>query len=251
MPVTRRLALSSVFAVILTSAITGSFRLPSHDALPRCMNTALAAFQTVRSPEEAAAIWKDLGDKAPNLARLQYPDFAFIAAYTFSFFVLATIGRRRPIRFAQIAGTLVMISAIVTALADIGENCFTLANINALHHGLPDAARVALMRHCSLTKWAACGVTLILLWWVFLPSRRGSALYRMLALTIAALSVISGSMGILGYWDNPKIELVLPFLAPALLLQIPLFWRYWDDVLGAHAAVADQSIEEWETNASK
>jgi hypothetical protein len=34
-----------------------------------------------------------------------------------------------------------------------------------------------------------------------------SALYRVLALTIAALAATSGSMGILGYWDTPKIEL--------------------------------------------
>jgi hypothetical protein len=224
---TRAWALSAVFAVILTAGITGSFRLPSPEALPRCMNSALAAFQTAQSPEEVASIWKDLGDKAPNLDEQQYPDFAFIAAYTFLFFLLATIGRHRPIRSSQIAGTLVMASAVITALADVGENCFTLANIAALHHGLPDAAQVALMRQCSLTKWAACGVTLILLWWVFLPSRRGSALYRVLALTIAALAATSGSMGILGYWDNPKIELVLPFLAPALLLQLWLFWSYW------------------------
>jgi hypothetical protein len=251
MPVTRAWPLSAVFAVILTAGITGSFRLPSPDALPRCMNSALAAFQTAQSPEEAAAIWKDLGDKAPNLTRQQYPDFAFIAAYTFLFFLLATIGRRRPIGSSQIAGTLVMTSAVITAAADVGENCFTLANIAVLHHGLPDTAQVVLMRHCSLTKWAACGVTLILLWWVFLPSRRGSALYRVLALTIAALAAISGSMGILGYWDNPKIELVLPFLAPALLLQLWLFWSYWNDVLATHSAVADQAIEEWKVNATQ
>ncbi len=102
------------------------------------------------------------------------------------------------------------------------------------------------MRHCSLTKWAACGVTLVMFWWVFLPSRRGSALYRILALAIAAFSLISGSMGIFGLWNVTKIELVIPFLAPALLLQIPLFWRYWDDILGAHAAVPGQPIEAWE-----
>jgi hypothetical protein len=250
MPLTRARAISAVLVVILTAGITASYRLPSPDALPRCMNSALAAFETARSPEEAAAIWKDLGDKAPNLAKQQYPDFAFIAAYTFLFFLLATIGRRRPIRSSQIAGTLVMASAVVTAVADIGENCFTLANIAAFDHGLPDAARVALMRHCSLVKWAACGVTLILLWWVFLPSRRGSALYRLLALATAALSLIGGSMGILGWWDNPKIELVLPFLAPALLLQLWLFARHWDDVLAAHAAVADQPVEEWDLHAA-
>jgi hypothetical protein len=249
MTVTRGVALSAVFAVIITAGITASFRLPSPDALPRCVDSALAAFQTAQSPEEAAAIWNELGDKAPNLAKQQYPDFAFIAAYTFLFFALARIGRHRPIGSSQVAGALVMVSAIATAAADIGENCFTLANIAALHHGLPDAARVALMRECSLTKWAACGVTLILFWWILLPSRRGSALYRLLALTIAGLSLISGSMGILGWWDNPKIELVIPFLAPALFLQIPLFWRYWDDVLGAHVAVASQSVETWEVNA--
>jgi hypothetical protein len=250
MPVTRAWALSAVFAVILTAGITGSFRLPSPDALPRCMNSALAAFQTAQSPEEAAAIWNDLGDKATNLSRQQYPDFAFIAAYTFSFFLLGTIGRRRPIRSSQIAGTLVIVFAVVTALADIGENCFTLGNIATLEHGLPDRAMVDWMRQCSLTKWAACGVTLILLWWVFLPSRRSSALYRVLALTIATLCVISGSMGILGYWDNPKIELVLPFLALALLLELWLFWSYWDDVLATHAAVPDQTIESWTVKAS-
>jgi hypothetical protein len=244
MPITRKWALSSVFAVLLTAGITGSFRLPSPDVLPRCMNSALAAFQTAQSPEEAAAIWKDLGKKAPNLRKQQYPDFAFIVAYTFSFFLLATIGRRRPIWSSRIAGTLIMMSAIVTAVADVGENCFTLANISALGHGLPDPSQVAMMRHCSLAKWAACGVTLILLWWVFLPSRRGSALYRVLALTIAGLCLIGGSMGVLGYWDNPKIELVLPFLAPALLLELWLFGSYLNDVLASHAPVANQSIEE-------
>jgi len=249
MPLTRAWALFAVSAVILTAAITGWFRLPSPNALPRCMNSALAAFQTAQSPEEAAAIWKELGDKAPNLAKQQYPDFAFIAAYTFLFFVLARIGRQRPIRSSHVAGTLVMVSAIVTAFADIGENFFTLSNIATLHHGLPDAARVALMRDFSLTKWAACGVTLVLLLWVFLPSRRGSALYRLLALTIAALSLVSGSMGILGWWDNTKIELVIPFLAPALFLQIPLLWWYWDDVLGTHVAIGSQPVEMWEVNA--
>jgi hypothetical protein len=249
MPLTRTWALFAVSAVILTAAITGWFRLPSPDALPRCMNSASAAFQTAQSPEEAAAIWKELGDKAPNLAKQQYPDFAFIAAYTLLFIVLARIGRQRPIRSSHVAGTLVMISAVVTAVADVGENCFTLSNIAALHHGLPDAARVALMRDFSLTKWASCGVTLVLLWWIFLPSRRGSALYRLLALTIAALSLVSGSMGILGWWDNTKIELVIPFLAPALFLQIPLFWRYWDDVLETHVAIGSQPVEMWVVNA--
>jgi hypothetical protein len=245
------MALSAVCAVILTAGITGWFRLPSPDALPRCMDSALAAFQTAQSPEEAATVWNELGAKAPNLAKQQYPDFAFIAAYTFLFFVLARIGRSRPIGSSGVAGTLVMVSATVTAVADIGENCYTLANIAALHHGFPEAFSVGLMRHCSLTKWAACGVTLVLLWWVFLPSRRGSALYRLLALTIAAFSVISGTMGILGLWDNTKIELVIPFLAPALLLQIPLFCRYWDDVLGTHWDIASQSIEAWEVNAGR
>ena len=91
-------------------------------------------------------------------------------------------------------------------------------------------------------------MTLILFFWIFLPSRLGSALYRLLALAIAAFSLISGSMAILGMWDNTKIELVFPFLAPALLLQIPLFLWYWDDVQGAHAAIEGQPIETWEVN---
>ena len=109
------------------------------------------------------------------------------------------------------------------------------------------AASVDLMRHCSLTKWAACGVTLVLFWWIFLPSRRGSALYRLLALSIAAFSLISGSMAILGMWDITKIEL-FPFFALALLLQIPLFCSYWADVDGSHAPVEGQPIEKWEVN---
>jgi len=248
MTVTRKMALSAAVAVILTSGLTVRIRLPSPDTLPRCLDSALVAFETARSPEEAASVWNALKDKAPNLAKQQYPDFAFIAAYTFLFFVLAAIARRRPIGSSRIAGKFVIVSAIATAVADVGENCFTLVNIATLHHGPPDAARVALMRDFSLTKWAACGVTLVLLWWFFVPSRRGSALYRLLALTIAALSVISGGMGILELWDNPKIELVIPFLAPALLLQVPLFWRYWDDVLGDHAAVVSPPIEAWEVN---
>jgi hypothetical protein len=141
-----------------------------------------------------------------------------------------------------------MVSTVVTAAADIGENLFTLKNVAAVQSRLPDEAQVALMRHCSLTKWAALGVTLVLFWWVFLPSRRGSAFYRLLALSIAAFSLIGGSMGILGLWDITKIELVIPFLAPALLLQIPLFWRYWDDVLGTHSAVVSPPIEAWEVS---
>jgi hypothetical protein len=61
--------------------------------------------------------------------------------------------------------------------------------------------------------------------------------------------MISGSMGVLGMWDITKIELVLPFLAPALLLQIPLFWWYWNDVLGANAEVEGQPIEVWRVSA--
>jgi hypothetical protein len=249
MTVTRAKTLSAILLVILTAASTAWFRLSAPDALPRCLDTVLVAFQTARSPQEAALVWNLLGNQQSNLAKAQYPDFAFIAAYTFLFLVLAAIGRRRPIGSSRIAGKLVVISALVTAVADIGENCFTLANVASLKHGLPDAARVDLMRHCSLTKWAACGVTLILLWWIFLPSRRGSALYRLLALTIAVFSMISGSMGVLGIWDITKIELVLPFLAPALLLQIPLFWWYWNDAHGTHAAVEVQPIEMWKASA--
>jgi hypothetical protein len=249
MTATRGKALSAVLAVILTAAFTGWFRLPPPDALPRCLNSVLVALQTAQSPQDALFVWKLLdANEQSNLAKAQYPDFAFIAAYTFLFLLLAAIGRRRPIRSSRIAGKLVVVAALVTAVADIGENCFTLLNVAALEHGLPEAARVDLMRHCSLTKWAACGVTLILFWWIFLPSRRGSALYRLLALTIAAFSVISGSMGVLGIWDITKIELVLPFLAPALLLQIPLFWWHWNDVHGDHAAVASQPIEKWEAS---
>jgi hypothetical protein len=248
MTITRRMTLCAIFAVILTAGITGWFRLPSPDALPRCLNSALVAFQTARSPQEAADVWNDLGDAKANLAKQQYPDFAFIAAYTSLFLILAAIARRRPIRSARMAGKLVVVAASITAVADIGENYFTLANIAALRSGLPAATQVDLMRHCSLTKWAACGVTLILCWWVFLPSRRGSALYRLASLTIAGFSAVSGSMGVLGLWDNTKIELVFPFLAPALLLQIPLFWHYWNDVFGTHAPVASQPIEGWATH---
>ncbi|HME35861.1 MAG TPA: hypothetical protein VKF84_11530 [Candidatus Sulfotelmatobacter sp.] len=216
----------------------------------------MVAFQTAPSPEEAKNVWKQLGDSTGkltkgqvNLRRVQYADFAFIAAYTFLFFSVANLGRQRPIAWSRIAGTLAMVSTVVTAAADIGENLFTLENVAAVQSRLPGEAQVALMRHCSLTKWAALGVTLVLFWWVFLPSRRGSALYRLLALTIAAFSLIGGSVGILGLWDITKLELVIPFLAPALLLQIPLFWRYWDDVLGAHSAVISPPIEAWEVTA--
>jgi len=248
MTVTRGKALWAVSAVILTAASTAWFRLPPPDALPRCLNSPLLAFQTAQSPQEAALVWNLLGNRQSNLAKAQYPDFAFIVAYTFLFLLLAAIGRRRPIKSSQIAGKLVVVSALVAAVADIGENCSTLVNVAALKHGLPAAAWVDLMRHCSLTKWAASGVTLILLLWIFLPSRRGSALYRLLALSIAAFSLISGSMAILGMWDITKIELVFPFLAPALLLQIPLFCWYWDDVDRSHAPVEDQPIEAWEVN---
>src|SRR5437870_13100979 len=117
MPLTRAIALSAVAAVILTALITAQFRLPSPPSLPRCMNSALLAFQTAQSPEEAAAVWNDMGDKAANLAKQQYADFAFIAGYTFFFFILATLGRHRPIGSARIAGTLIIASALVTALA--------------------------------------------------------------------------------------------------------------------------------------
>lgn len=248
MTVSRGRALGAVAAVILTAAATAWFRLPPPDALPRCLSTVLVAFQTARSPQEVARVWNLLGDRQPNLAKAQYPDFAFIAAYTYLFLLVATIGRQRRIRSSQIAGRLVVVSALVTAVADVCENSFTLMNISALKHGLADARYVDLMRHCSLTKWAASGVTLILFFWIFLPSRRGSALYRLLALAIAVLSLISGSMAVLGMWDITKIELVFPFLGPALLLEIPLFWWYWDDVRGAHAAVEGQPIEAWEVN---
>jgi hypothetical protein len=249
MTVTRAKTLVAILLVILTAAATGWFRLSPPDKLPRCLNTVLVAFQTAHSPREAEQVWNLLGDQQSNLAKAQYPDFAFIAAYIFLFLVLAALGRRRPIGSSRIAGKLVVVSALVTAIADMGENCFTLANVASLKHGLPEAAQVDLMRHCSLTKWAASGVTLILLWWIFLPSRRGSALYRLLALTIAGFSAMSGSMGVLGMWDVTKIELVFPLLAPALLLQIPLFWWYWDHAQGAHAAVEGQPIEMWKVSA--
>jgi hypothetical protein len=255
MKVTHGMALSAVFAVILAAGLIRIFPLPSPDTLPRCLDSAMLAFQTAPSPQEAANVWKELGDSTGkltkgqvNLSRVQYADFAFIVAYSFLFFAVANIGRLRPITASRIAGVLAIASTGVTAVADIGENVFTLKNIAAVQSGLPDATQVALMRDCSLTKWAALGVTLVLFLWVFLPSRRGSALYRLLALTIIAFSVISGSMGILGLWDITKIELVIPFLAPALLLQIPLFWRYWDDVVGAHADVVGPPIERWAVN---
>ena len=248
MSVTRSMALGAVAAVILTALSTAWFPLPPPDELPRCLNSPLLAFETAPSPEEAALVWNLLGDRQSNLAKAQYPDFAFIVAYTFLFLLLAAIGRRRPIKSSQIAGRLVVISVLVMAVADIGENCFTLVNVAALKHGLSAAPWVDLMRHCSLIKWAACGVTLILFWWIFLPSRRGSALYRLLALSIAAFSLISGSVAILGMWDITKIELVFPFLAPALLLQIPLFWCYWGDVDRSHAPVESQPIEKWKVN---
>ena len=242
----RRLVLAAIGIVIVTIAATAWFRLPAPDALPRCLNTVLVAFETAQSPDEAQMIWKLLGDHQANLAKSQYPDFAFIAAYTFLFLLLANIGRRRPIASSRLSAKLVILSALLTAMADIGENLFTLANTIALKRGAdPSSAYVDLMRHCSLTKWAACGVTLILLWWIFLPSRHGSALYRLLSLTIAFLSLISGGMGVLGMWDVTKIELVFPFLGPALLVQIPLFWWYWDDVLEDHAPIAAQPIETW------
>jgi hypothetical protein len=246
--ISRRKLLLSVFAVIVTGTATACFRLPPPDLLPNCLNTVLVAFQTAHTPQEASLVWRVLDDHQSNLAKAQYADFAFIVAYTVLFLLLAGIGRRRPIPSSKIAGRLIIIFALVTAIADIGENCFTLANIAALEHGLPTDALVSHMRDCSLTKWAASGVTLILFWWIFLPSRRGSALYRLLALVIAAFSLISGSMGVLGLWDVTKIELVFPFLVPALLLQVPLFWRYWEDVQGGHMAVANQAIETWTVN---
>jgi hypothetical protein len=241
----------AVVAVVLTASSTAWFRLPPPDALPRCLDTVLVAFQTARSPGEAQFVWNLLSDRQKsNLANAQYPDFAFIAAYTFLFLVLAAIGRARPIRSSQIAGRIIVISAFITAVADVGENCFTLMNIAALKLGLPDAARIDLMRHFSLTKWAASGLTLILLGWVFLPSRRGSALYRFLALSVTAFSVTSGTMGVLGMWDITKIDLVFPFLTPALVLQIPLFIWYWDDLRGDHAPIVSQPIEKWEVSVS-
>jgi hypothetical protein len=248
LPLNRGTALAALFAVVLTASITASFRLPSPDTLPRCLSSALLAFQTAQSPQEATAVWNDLREKAPNLAKQQYADYALIAAYLLFFLILGRIGRHRPIMSSRIAGTLTIILALITALADIAENWFTLANITALQQGLPGTAQVAEMRNITLTKWAACGLTLALVGWIVLPSRRGSALYRLLALTIAALSIISGAMGVLGFWDNPKIELVFPFLGPALLLIVPLFWRYWDDVLGTHVAVHAQPIEAWEVS---
>jgi hypothetical protein len=249
MTVTRRMALGALAAVILTALSTGWFRLPPPDELPRCLNSPLLAFETAQSPGEAALVWNLLGDRQSNLAKAQYPDFVFIAAYTFLFLLLASVGRGRPIKSSQIAGRLVVLSVLAMAVADIGENSFTLVNVSALKHGLlPDARYVDLMRHCSLIKWAASGVTLILFFWIFLPSRRGSAIYRLLALSIAAFSLISGSMAILGMWDITKIELVFPFLAPALLLEIPLFRWHWNDVQESHAAVEDQPIETWQVN---
>jgi hypothetical protein len=38
---------------------------------------------------------------------------------------------------------------------------------------------------------------------------------------------------------------------PALLLQIPLFQGYWNDVLRAHSAVASQPIEAWEVKTNR
>ena len=137
--------------------------------------------------------------------------------------------------------------AIMTTFADCGENFFTLRNIATLGHGLPNADTVAMMRYCSLTKWVACGVTLMLLWWTFVPSRRGSALYRLLALAVAIFSVVAGSLGVLGLWDNPKFEMVIPFFGLSLVLQLPLFWWFWDDVVGQHATVCSVSpvIRQW------
>jgi hypothetical protein len=241
----RMRALAAVIAVIATAVLTGLFRLRSPDALPRCLDSPLIAFETAQSPQEAAAIWNQLGDTQPNVAKGLYADFSFIASYTFLFLVLAGIATGRSVMFSHVAGTLAMISAIVTAAADVGENVFAITNIAALRSGLLRAEHLALMRECSLTKWVACGITLILFWWTFVPSRRGSALYRFVSLTVAVFAVISGSLAVLGLWDNAKIQLVISFLAPALVLQIPLFWFFWNDVIGVHAEVGDHPIETW------
>ena len=246
MIVTRGKAVWAVIAVVLTAVATASFALPAPDGLPHCLDNALLAFETSSSPAEAQAVWNMLNGKQANLARAQYPDFAFIVAYTFLFLLIGAIGRGRPVKSSRLAGKLVGLTALVTAIADIGENCLVLVNTASLKHGLPEVAQVDLMRHFSLTKWAASGVTLILFWWIFLPSRRGSALYRLLSLGVAVFALTSGTMAVLGLWDLTKIELVFPFLTPALLLQIPLFLRYWDDVQGDHVEIEHQSIETWD-----
>jgi hypothetical protein len=240
--VRKKTALIAILLVVATAAITGSFRLPPLEKLPRCLDSALIAFETAQSPDETLSVWKQLNAARPNLAKGLYADFGFIAAYTFLFLTLALLIRERPVRFARTVSGLAMAAAIATGVADLGENCFALKSIAALEHGVPESGMILLMRAFSLTKWTACGVTLVLLWWAFVPARRGSALYRLLTLLVGGFSVLSGALGILGHWDNSKIELVIPFLLPALLLQIPLFWFFWDDVTGVHEHHASQAL---------
>ena len=93
----RGIALSALIAVIVTAIVLGLFRLPSPDTLPRRLSSALIAFQTSQSPQEAAQVWKQLDGAQPSAVKGLYADFAFITAYTFLFLVLAAIARQRPI----------------------------------------------------------------------------------------------------------------------------------------------------------
>lgn len=237
MQVTRTRMLLALGLVAVVAAVMGlAFNVGSPNKLPRCLDRGLIAIELAVSSTELKEIWNQPKDRQPGTtpewrAKLKgnlYVDFAFMAVYGLSFVMLGLAARRRAVGMLRVMGSIAIATGIAAAGLDVVENVLTLQSVAALDGG-GDASNsvVAATRVASLAKWGTIGVTLLMLFGAFRPSRRGEALYRVLAWISTLLVVWAGALGVWGWWDDKKIEYVIPCLAAGL---IPFFFvvkEYW------------------------
>jgi hypothetical protein len=206
------------------------------DWLPRCLSRGLVAVESATSAQELSEIWKQPAFKRMNLVPGLYWDFGFMGAYGLQFVLLGVVACRRSRmlgRAVLIAGGLAILTTLATVAFDARENLTTLNSVPALLDGkLPDEGNVASTRFASLAKWGLSGVTLLLLYGSAWPSRAGSAMYRVIAWGVVFFLVLSGLSGVLGVFDNTKLEALFTLFFPALVGIVVIALRYWDVHMG-------------------
>jgi hypothetical protein len=226
--------LASIALVAALAAILFHYDVGSPDWLPRCLDRGLIAIETATSPQELRTTWAQFSEKGKqNLFSNLYWDFGFMVAYGALFVLLALVARRRGGGIARIAAIIAAIAAVATVACDITENVLTLASVDRLNRGAQANPQiVAATRAASLAKWALTGVVVLSLWGAVVPSRAGSATYRLIAWGVQFFLILSGALALLGYWDNTKIESVISMLFPAFVGLAIIAFRYWSVHLG-------------------
>ena len=159
---------------------------------------------------ELAHTWAELSillaiDRSPYWWNTRI-DFAFLAAYTALFTLLAFQVARGHWRWA-LAGL-----ALAAGLADLKEN---LAILRVLPRESFENEMAQAIRQWSLAKWGLLGVT-----WVAL----GVAQYR--AWVPGALYAVAGALTLWGCLDHRWIEIAMGPLAVALLWQLYAYWPW-------------------------